>query len=111
MTTIIQLVLAIGYPLIILWQLRSGRLRDRADPVLLIGVGIFFLLVARHTVDWTAVPPVLWLVGLLILAVDTVYAGRVATELPAITRVHSTRRVVSVGLQLLVVAVLIGLLL
>jgi hypothetical protein len=114
MRTVFLLVLAIGYPLLVLWQLQSGRLRDRLDVVLVLVVGVLFLLFARATVDWQAAPPWLWLIGLVLLAAGVVRAG---WAWPMLQWRNSRRRgrlgwrITSVAIQLAIAAGLIVVLL
>jgi hypothetical protein len=110
MREILPLVPALGCPLLMLWELRSGRLRDRADHVILVAIGALLLLFARATVDWTAAPPWLWLIGLLLFVVASVAAVRNATGLPWFRERHHKRRIAWTGVQLLVVGVLAALL-
>jgi hypothetical protein len=105
------LILAIGYPLIAIWQIRSRKLRDRLDLVILLAAGLLFLLFARATADWQAVPPWLWLIGLALLTVATVLAG---WAWPALTWIGSNRprlRATSATIQLVIAAILVAVLL
>jgi hypothetical protein len=104
------LALALGYPLLAIWQIHTRKLRDRLDLVIVLAAGILFLLFARTTVDWQAVPPWLWLIGLGLLAVATALAGG---AWPGLTWIGSNRpalRATSAGIQLLIAALLVAVL-
>ena len=75
MRTVFALVLAIGYPLLALWQIYRRKLRDRLDVLLVLAAGVLFLLLARTIVDWQETPPSLWLIGLVLLAAGVALAG------------------------------------
>ncbi|MFG1910948.1 hypothetical protein [Kribbella sp. NPDC048928] len=106
MRELLPLIPALGCPLLVLWELRSGRLRDRADHGILLAISALLLLFARATVDWTAAPPWVWLIGLLLFVVASVAAVRKAAGLPWFTAWHHKRRITWTGLQLLVVGAL-----
>ncbi|QNE23125.1 hypothetical protein F1D05_24430 [Kribbella qitaiheensis] len=107
----IVLVLAIGYPLLVLWQLNGRKLRDRLDVVVVFAVGFLFLLFARTTVDWQAVPPWLWLIGLLLLATSVVRAGWAWPDLQWTNSRRGGRRATSAAIQLVIATALIVVLL
>ncbi|TWD81409.1 hypothetical protein FB561_2524 [Kribbella amoyensis] len=110
MRDVILLALAIGYPVVLLWQLRAGKLRDRADLILVLSIGALFLLFARSTADWTSLPTWPWLIGLALLVAATAWSGRIWPKLTWFGTTHPTRRGISTGLQLAVVTA-VGLLL
>jgi hypothetical protein len=104
------LVLALGYPLLAIWQLYTRKLRDRLDLILVLVAGVLFLLFARTTADWQAVPPWIWLIGLVLMAVATALAGG---AWPALTWIGSNRpnlRATSAGIQLVIAVFLVAVL-
>jgi hypothetical protein len=111
MKTAFALALAIGYPLLALWQIHRRKLRDRLDLVLVVAAGVLFLFFARATVDWQAVPPWLWLIGLALLAADVVLAGWAWPDLNWTDARRPGRRATSVTIQLAIAATLITVLL
>lgn len=104
------IALAIGYPLIALWQLRTRKLRDRLDLLIVLAAGILFLLLARTITNWQELPPWLWLIGLALMAAATAYSGWAWPDLPWLRAARPRRRAVSATLQLLVAAALLALL-
>ena len=111
MRTALALVLAIGYPLLALWQIHRRKLRDRLDLVLVVAAGVIFLLFARATVDWQAVPPWVWLIGLALLAADVVLAGWAWPHVQWTNARRPGRRATSVTIQLAIATALIAVLL
>jgi hypothetical protein len=104
------LALALGYPLIALWQLHTRRLRDRLDLVIVLAAGLIFLLLARTITNWQALPPWLWLVGLALMAAATAYSGWAWPHLTWLKSERPMRRAASAGLQLVIAAALLALL-
>jgi hypothetical protein len=104
------IALAIGYPLIALWQIHTRKLRDRLDLVIAIAAGILFLLLARTITNWQDLPPWLWLVALALMAAATAYSGWAWPDLPWLRPARPRRRAVSAFLQLLIAAALLALL-
>ncbi|WP_020387822.1 hypothetical protein [Kribbella catacumbae] len=102
--------LAIGYPLIALWQLHTRKLRDRLDLLVVLAAGFLFLLFARATTDWHALPPWLWLIGLVLMAAATAYSGWVWPHLSWLRSDRPRSRAVSGGIQLFIAAALMALL-
>ena len=114
MRTVFVLVLAIGYPLLALWQIHRRKLRDRLDVVLVIAAEVLFLLLARAIVDWQATPPWLWLIGLVLLAAGVAMAGWAWPHLHwTNSRRHGRHghRATSVTIQLAIAAALVAVLL
>lgn len=105
------LILALGYPLLAIWQIHTRKLRDRLDLVIVLVAGLLFLLFARTTADWQVVPPWLWLIGLGLLAVATALAGWAWPALTWIGTNRPTLRATSAGLQLFIAALLVAVLL
>ena len=110
MRNVFVLVLALGYPLLAIWQIHARKLRDRLDLVIVIAAGILFLLFARTTVDWQSTPPWIWLIGLALMAVATALAGWAWPSLRWIGSNRPTWRATSAGLQLVIAAVLVAIL-
>ncbi|MEV6283053.1 hypothetical protein [Kribbella sp. NPDC051770] len=98
MRDLFLIALAVGYPVLALWQLYARKLRDRADVVIVLVTGVLFLLVVRATADWNALPAWLWLVGLALMAGATALAGWRWAEL---SWAKSARRGASTVVQLL----------
>ncbi|GAA1588930.1 hypothetical protein GCM10009789_48240 [Kribbella sancticallisti] len=110
MRNVFVLALALGYPLLAIWQIQARKLRDRLDLLIVLAAGVLFLLFARATTDWQAVPPWIWLIGLVLLAVATALAG---WAWPALRWIGSGRprlRTTSVAVQLVIAAVLVAVL-
>ncbi|GAB2566989.1 hypothetical protein [Kribbella endophytica] len=101
MRDVILIALAVGYPVLALWQVHTRKLRDRADVLIVLVTGVLFLLIARATADWNSLPSWLWLVGLALMAAATALAGWTWSSLPWF-KAHPVRRGVSTALQLLV---------
>jgi hypothetical protein len=113
MRTVFALVLAIGYPLLGLWQIDRRKLRDRLDVVLILAAEILFLLLARTIVDWQETPPWLWLIGLVLLAAGVAAAGWAWPDLNwTNARRHGRHghRAISVTIQLAIAAALVAIL-
>jgi hypothetical protein len=108
---VILIALAVGYPVLALWQIHTGKLRDRADVLIVLVTGVLFLLFARATADWNSLPPWIWLVGLALLAVATALTGRTWSDRPWFTSDHPARRAVSTAVQLVVAGALCAVLL
>jgi hypothetical protein len=104
------IALAVGYPLLALWQIRTRKLRDRLDLLIVLAAGILFLLLARTLTNWQDLPPYLWLVALALLAAATAYSGWAWPDLPWLRPTRPRRRATSAALQLLIAAVLVALL-
>lgn len=102
--------LAVGYPLIALWQFHTRKLRDRLDLLIVLAAGFLFLLFARATTDWHALPAWLWLIGLVLMAAATAYSGQAWPHLDWLKSDRPRRRAVSAGIQLLIAAALTALL-
>ncbi len=101
MRDVILIALAVGYPVLAVWQVHARKLRDRADVLIVLVTGVLFLLIARATADWNSLPSWVWLIGLALMAVATALAGRVWSDLPWF-KAHPVRRGVSTALQLVV---------
>ncbi|WBQ04714.1 hypothetical protein [Kribbella sp. CA-293567] len=110
MTMYIAIALAVGYPLLALWQIRGRKFRDRLDLLIVLTVGFLFLFLARATADWQSLPPWLWLVGLVLMAAATAYSGWAWPQLPWLKSEHPGRRAVSAAIQLFIAAALLALL-
>lgn len=104
------LALALGYPLIALWQFRTRKLRDRLDLLIVLAAGLIFLLLARTITNWQSLPPWLWLVGLALMAVATAYSGWAWPHLTWLRSERPKRRATSAGLQLVIAAALLAVL-
>lgn len=104
MRDLILIALAVGYPVLALWQIHARKLRDRADVLIVLVTGILFLLIARATADWNELPPWIWLVGLVLTAAAVALAGRVWAELTWFKSGRPALRGVSTALQLLIAA-------
>ncbi|MDX6281828.1 MAG: hypothetical protein QOH03_2899 [Kribbellaceae bacterium] len=104
------IALAVGYPLIALWQIHTRKLRDRLDLLIVLAAGALFLLLARTITNWQDLPPWLWLVGLALMAAATAYAGWAWPDLTWLRAARPRRRAVSATLQLLIAAALLALL-
>jgi hypothetical protein len=104
------LALAVGYPLIALWQVHTRKLRDRLDLLIVLATGMLFLLLARTITNWQDLPPWLWLVGLALMAAATAYSGWAWPDLTWLRAARPRRRVASAGLQILIAAALLALL-
>ena len=102
--------LAVVYPLLALWQIHARKLRDRLDLVIVLAAGIIFLLFSRATTDWQSLPPLLWLVGLGLMATATAYSGWAWPHLSWLKSDHLGRRAISAAIQLLIAAGLVALL-
>ncbi len=101
MRDLVLIALAVGYPVLAVWQVHTRKLRDRADVLIVLVTGVLFLLIARATADWNSLPPWLWLVGLALMAVATALTGRVWSDLPWF-KAHPVRRGASTAVQLVV---------
>jgi hypothetical protein len=111
MRNLLIITLALAYPFLVLWQVHRslepaalGALRDRVELVSVLAAGVLFLMFARALVDWEAVPPWLWLIGLLPLAAAVVLSGRGWTNLVWLKAEHPRRRAASGAAQLLLSA-------
>jgi hypothetical protein len=104
------IALAVGYPLLALWQIRTRKLRDRLDLLIVLAAGLLFLLLARTLTNWQDLPPYLWLIGLALLAAAIAYSGWAWPDLPWLRPTRPSRRAFSATLQLLIAAVLVALL-
>ncbi|NEA35021.1 hypothetical protein [Streptomyces sp. SID13031] len=102
--------LAIGYPLIALWQIHARKLRDRLDLLVVLAAGIIFLLLARTITDWQSLPPWLWLIALALMAAATAYSGWAWPQLTWLRSERPKRRATSAGIQLVIAAALLALL-
>ncbi|MEV8378474.1 hypothetical protein AB0P21_37395 [Kribbella sp. NPDC056861] len=102
--------LAVVYPLLVLWQIRARKFRDRLDLLVVLAAGFIFLLFARATANWQTLPPWLWVVGLALMATATAYSGWAWPQLPWLKSGHPARRAVSAAIQLLIAAALVALL-
>ncbi|ADB29976.1 hypothetical protein Kfla_0871 [Kribbella flavida DSM 17836] len=111
MRDIILIVLGVSFPAVALWQIWTGKLRDRAELLIMLSSGVLFLLFARATIDWNALPPRLWLIGLAVMVAATALAGRTWSKLTWVQGAHPARRTVSgvvqVGLAVVICAVLL----
>nr|WP_238357190.1 hypothetical protein [Kribbella italica] len=92
--------MAVGFPVLAIWQILAHKLRDRADVVIVLVTGIVFLLFARASANWNSLPPWLWLVGVALMAVATALSGRIWAGLAWFTA-ERPRRALSAVLQLL----------
>jgi len=104
------IALAVGYPLLALWQIRTRKFRDRLDLLIVLAAGFLFLLFARATANWQSLPPWLWLLGLALMATATAYSGWAWPQLPWLKSDRPGRRAVSGAIQLLIAAALVALL-
>ncbi|GAA0941943.1 hypothetical protein GCM10009554_33990 [Kribbella koreensis] len=104
------IALAVGYPLLALWQIRARKLRDRLDLLIILVAGILFLLLSRTITNWQHVPSWLWLVGLALLAAATAYSGWAWPDLPWLRPARPRRRAISAATQLIIAATLVALL-
>lgn len=110
MRSLFVVVLALGYPLLAIWQVHARKLRDRLDLVIVLVVGVLFLMFARTTADWQSIPPWLWLIGLALMAVATALAGWAWPSLRWIGSNRPTLRATSAAIQLVIAAVLLAVL-
>lgn len=110
MRNLFVLVLALGYPLLAIWQIHARKLRDRLDLVIVLVVGVLFLMFARTAADWQSTPPWLWLIGLALMAVATALAGWAWSGLQWIGSNRPNLRATSAAVQLLIAAVLVAVL-
>jgi len=109
-TYLLVAVFAVAYPLLALWQLRTKKLRDRLDLLIVLAAALLFLLAARALADWQAVPPWLWLVGLGLAGVAIGYSGWVWPHLTWLGSDRPRRRATFAGIQLVIAAALMTLL-
>lgn len=110
MRNLFILVLALGYPLLAIWQIYARKLRDRLDLIIVLAVGVLFLMFARTTADWQSTPTWLWLIGLALMAVATALAGWAWPSLRWIGSNRPSLRATSAAIQLLIAAVLVAVL-
>ena len=120
MRDLLIITLSLGYPILVLWQLHRtlqpgeavpGALRDRLELLTVLAAGLLFLMFGRALVDWEAVPPWLWLIGLVVLAVAVVQAGRAWPRLSWLKAKRPRARAASGAAQLLLSAAIFAVLL
>lgn len=104
------------YPLLMLWQVvatvrgRTGALKDRGELFVVLSAGLAVLAFGRAIADWSALPPVLWTISLVLTATAIALAGRAWSHLAWLKSPHPCRRLTSVTAQVaFAVAVVVAL--